>query len=340
MSTLLEQVYRTLATGQTLSGEALAQGLGVTRSAVWKAIETLRDLGLSIEAQTQRGYRLATPVQPLDAAALRAALQPVAGNLHALEVRWSTLSTNAELLAASMPPVGQFDVLLVEHQSAGRGRRGRVWRSALGNSVCLSVATSFDPTPRDLPALTLVIGLSVRAALQRCGATGIALKWPNDLVLVQRDAEGHPVLAKLGGILVELRAEAAGPAHVVIGLGLNLRLDPAARSEIAATGNLAAALADCGVDPLQRNALIACVLESMLQAVTRFAAQGFAPFRAAWPEADALRGESVRVSGTGAERAGTAVGIDAHGALQLRTAQGEEFSITAGEISVRRSGAA
>ena len=73
MSTLLEQVYRTLATGQTLSGEALAQGLGVTRSAVWKAIETLRGLGLSIEAQTQRGYRLSSPVQPLDAATLRTA---------------------------------------------------------------------------------------------------------------------------------------------------------------------------------------------------------------------------------------------------------------------------
>ncbi|MBU3673192.1 MAG: biotin--[acetyl-CoA-carboxylase] ligase [Sinobacteraceae bacterium] len=338
MSTLLEQVYRTLATGQTLSGEALAQGLGVTRSAVWKAIETLRDLGLSIEAQTQRGYRLTSPVQALDAAALRAALQPVAEQLHSLEVRWSAPSTNAELLAAAAPPVGQFDVLLVEHQSAGRGRRGRAWRSALGDSVCLSVATSFDPTPRDLPALTLVIGLSVRAALQRCGAKGIGLKWPNDLVLVQRDAEGQAVLAKLGGILVELRAEAAGPAHVVIGVGLNLRLDPAVRSDIATTGNLPAALAECGVDPLQRNALIACVLESMMQGVLRFAAQGFAPFRAVWAEADALRGEAVRVSGAGAERTGTAMGIDAQGALQLRTAQGEELGITAGEVSVRRSG--
>ena len=201
MSTLLEQVYRTLATGQTLSGEALAQGLGVTRSAVWKAIETLRGLGLSIEAQTQRGYRLASPVQPLDAATLRTALQALSDRLHSLEVRWSAPSTNAELLAAPAPPVGQFDVLLVEHQSAGRGRRGRAWRSALGDSVCLSVATSFDPTPRDLPALTLVIGLSVRAALQRCGASGVGLKWPNDLVLMQLDATGQRTRAKLGGIL-------------------------------------------------------------------------------------------------------------------------------------------
>ena len=95
MSTLLEQVYRTLATGQTLSGESLAQGLGVTRSAVWKAIETLRSLGLSIEAQTQRGYRLASPVQPLDAATLRTALQALSDRLHSLEVRWSTAPTNA-----------------------------------------------------------------------------------------------------------------------------------------------------------------------------------------------------------------------------------------------------
>ena len=338
MSTLLEQFYRTLATGQTLSGEALAQGLGVTRSAVWKAIETLRGLGLSIEAQTQRGYRLASPVQPLDAPTLRTALQALSDRLNSLEVRWSAPSTNAELLAAPAPPVGQFDVLLVEHQSAGRGRRGRAWRSALGDSVCLSVATSFDPTPRDLPALTLVIGLSVRAALQRCGASGVGLKWPNDLVLMHPDATGQRTLAKLGGILVELRAEAAGPAHVVIGLGLNLRLDANARSEIAATGNIAAALADCGIDPQQRNALIGCVLESMVRSVGQFAAQGFEPFRAVWAEADALRGESVRVSGAGAERLGVAAGIDAHGALQLLTAEGAQIGITAGEVSVRRSG--
>jgi BirA family biotin operon repressor/biotin-[acetyl-CoA-carboxylase] ligase len=304
---------------------------------VWKAIETLRQLGLSIEAQTQRGYRLTSPVQPLDAATLRAALHPVDHQLHSLEVRWSASSTNAELLAAAAPPVGQFDILLVEHQSAGRGRRGRTWRSSLGDSLCLSVATSFDPTPRDLPALTLVIGLAVRGALQRCGATGVALKWPNDLVLAQQDDNGQGVLAKLGGILVELRAEAAGPAHVVIGLGLNLRLDATARSEIASAGNLAAALADCGVDPQQRNALVACILESMLQAVSQFTLQGFAPFRAAWAEADALRGASVRVSGAGAERAGIAMGIDAQGALQLRMSEGELVSITAGEVSVRRS---
>jgi BirA family biotin operon repressor/biotin-[acetyl-CoA-carboxylase] ligase len=337
MSTLLEQVYRTLATGQTLSGEALAKGLGVTRSAIWKAIESLRQLGLSIEAQTQRGYRLTSPVQPLDADYLRSALHSVAHQLHSLEVRWSAPSTNAELLAAGAPPVGQFDVLLVEHQSAGRGRRGRAWRSTLGDSLCLSVATSFDPTPRDLPALTLVIGLAVRGALRRCGATAVALKWPNDLVLVQQGDNGQGVLAKLGGILVELRAEAAGPAHVVIGLGLNLRLDASARSEIADTGNLAAALADCGVDPQQRNALVACILESMLQAVSQFAAQGFAPFRTAWAEADALRGEPVRVSGAGPERTGIAMGIDAQGAMQLRTSEGEQVSVTAGEVSVRRS---
>ena len=337
MSTLLEQVYRTLATGQTLSGEALAQGLGVTRSAVWKAIETLRGLGLAIEAQTQRGYRLAAPVQPLDAAALRAGLRSVHDRLHSLEVRWSAPSTNAELLAAVAPPVGQFDVLLVEHQSAGRGRRGRTWRSSLGDSICLSLATSFDPTPRDLPALTLVIGLSVRAALQRCGAAGVALKWPNDLVLAHQDATGQRTLAKLGGILVELRAEAAGPAHVVIGLGLNLRLDATARSEIAATGNVAAALADAGVDPQQRNALTASIIESIMQAVGKFAAQGFEPFRAAWAEVDVLCGEAVRVSGSGADRVGIAMGIDAHGALQLRTDTGEQIGITAGEVSVRRS---
>ena len=145
---LTQRVFAALADGAVHSGEALAATAGVTRSAVWKAIETLRADGLAIEAATNRGYRLAASCEALDAAALRAALSPQAApRLRRLEVVWETGSTNADLLAAAAPPVGSWDALLAENQRGGRGRRGRVWRAALGDSLCVSLVTAFEPLP-------------------------------------------------------------------------------------------------------------------------------------------------------------------------------------------------
>lgn len=333
---LAQRVFAALADGGERSGEALAAHAGVTRSAVWKAIEALRADGLAIEAATNRGYRLAAPTEALDAAKLRAALAPVpAARLRHLQISWETGSTNADLLAAPPPPVGLWDVLLAENQRGGRGRRGRVWRAALGDSLCLSLVTALDPLPRDLSAATLVVGVCVLRALQARGARGLALKWPNDLVVVCDDG----ALAKAGGILVELRAEAAGPAQVVVGIGLNLRAPVGLAAELAAQqggGALPpAGLEGCGVAVAQRNAVAAAVISECIEGLAAFAASGFAPFRAAWRGADALRDRPVRVQDAGGQRGGTARGIDDNGALLLEDATGLRQALIAGEVSVR-----
>lgn len=332
---LAQRVFAALADGEVRSGEALAARTGVTRSAVWKAIETLRADGLAIEAATNRGYRLAAPTEALDAAVLRAALVPAAAaRLRHLEVRWETGSTNADLLAAPPPPVGVWDVLLAENQRGGRGRRGRVWRAALGDSLCLSLVTAFEPLPRDLPAATLVVGVCVLRALQAHGAQGLALKWPNDIVGVAADG----ALAKAGGILVELRAEAAGPAQVVVGIGLNLRARAALAAGLAAAQDGAlppAGLEACGVAAAQRNAVAAAVISECVDGLAAFASSGFAPFRTAWRAADALRDRAVRAQDAAGAREGVARGIDDGGALLLEDAAGRRHALVAGEVSVR-----
>ncbi len=324
---LAQRAFAALADGEFHSGESLAESAGVTRSAVWKAIEALRELGVEIDAVTHRGYRLRHASAALDAAAIGAALDPPArAALRRLEVEWSLPSSNAALLAREPPPPGACDVLLVEHQSAGRGRRGRSWLAPLGGSLALSIGASFDPLPRELSSLSLAVGLCVRRALLARGARDLALKWPNDLL-----AGGD----KLGGILIELRAESGGPAYVVIGIGLNLRLAAGARDAVAATGTRAADLAGAGGDPADRNAIAAAVIGECLHGIERFAREGFAVFAAEWAAADALQGRAVRVLAGNTEQHGIARGIDPGGALRLELPDGRVVAVVSGEVSVR-----
>jgi BirA family biotin operon repressor/biotin-[acetyl-CoA-carboxylase] ligase len=323
-----QRTFAALADGAFHSGEALAEAAGVTRSAVWKSIESLRELGVPIEAVTHRGYRRRQPSAALDAARIAAALEPaLQPALRRLDVEWSLPSTNAALLERGPPPPGQCDVLLAEHQSAGRGRRGRSWLAPLGGSLCLSVGASFDPLPRELSSLSLAIGVCTLRALAARGARGLQLKWPNDLVTPA---------GKAGGILIDLRAESGGPAFVVIGIGLNLQLGDADLAAVAATGTAAIDLRSVGVEPADRNGLAAALAGEYLRGLAQFAQSGLAPFAAEWREADALRDRDVRVvAGAGGDVLGVARGIDAAGALVLERPDGTRQPVVSGEVSVR-----
>src|SRR5690606_6599169 len=195
----------------------LAARLGVSRAAVWKQIRRLRELGLPVEARAGQGYRLAGPVELLDAARISDELGAAGRRrLGDLAVHWQIDSTSSELLrrAATDPRDGL--ACLAEVQSAGRGRRGRAWRTPLGGGLALSLLKRFDDGMGALGGLSLVAGVAAVRALADCGIAGVGLKWPNDLY-----AQGR----KLGGILVELGGDATGPCHAVIGIGLNLRID-------------------------------------------------------------------------------------------------------------------
>jgi BirA family transcriptional regulator, biotin operon repressor / biotin---[acetyl-CoA-carboxylase] ligase len=326
---LLQRVYAALGAGGFHSGESLAAGEGVTRSAVWKAIEGLRELGVEIEAVTHRGYRLAHPAVALDAAAIRAALPANSlALLQQVEVAWSVGSTNAELLARPPPAPGRVEALLAEHQDAGRGRRGRSWLAPVGGSLCLSLGAWFQTLPRELPTLSLAIGVCALRALESLGAQGLALKWPNDLLVRGR---------KAGGILIEMRAEAQGPGHVVIGAGFNLRLPAALAERIAASGTQPTDLATAGLDVTDRNRIAAALVGAMVSGLDAFVRDGFAPFAAEWAAADALRDQPVRILGAVADEArdGVARGIDAQGNLLVERADGHREVVNSGEVSVR-----
>jgi BirA family biotin operon repressor/biotin-[acetyl-CoA-carboxylase] ligase len=331
-ATLVQRVFNALADGAVHSGEQLAAGHGVTRSAVWKAVGVLQQLGVAIEATPNRGYRLAAPIVPLEAGQIRARLAPeVRARLRHGEVAWSLASTNSELLAPAANAArgelhaGRFDFLAAEYQSAGRGRNARQWFAPPGGALCLSLGWSFASLPKSASALSLAVGVCALRALAAIAPLAVRLKWPNDLVVGDR---------KLGGVLMELRAEGSGPAYVVIGIGINCALGGELTRRVQATGAEPVDLATLGLVSCDRNQLAALLLDHIVRGVVEFEQAGLAVFAADWTAADALAGRVVTVKLSDGEFVGHARGIDADGALCV---QGNEAlrRFNSGEVSVR-----
>ncbi|HSX61381.1 MAG TPA: biotin--[acetyl-CoA-carboxylase] ligase [Tahibacter sp.] len=313
-----------LADGRSWSGSDLAQRFGVTRAAVWKRLDELREAGLPLAAVAGRGYRLERPLALLDAAAIRAALpgalRPRFGEI---EVHWAIDSTSSELLRSAAKR-GDLAVCLAEQQSAGRGRRGRQWQSPLLCNVYLSLLRRFDRGMGSLAGLSLAAGVAVARALERCGAPALGLKWPNDVLAGD---------AKLAGILVELGGEFLGPCHAVIGVGVNVYLPEAVRNAIdqpvADLASICAALPS-------RNDVVAALLAEFARALDAFAAEGFAALRDDFAQRDRLRGRTLALSDADGVRHGIGAGVDARGALLLQ--QGDTIaSFDSAEVTVRQA---
>lgn len=311
-----------LATGVPATGPTLAAALGISRAAVWKQVEALRDAGLAIATDT-RGYRLAEPLQLLTAAAIESLLPAsVRKRLGALETRWRLDSTSSEILrrAASLP---DLSFVFAEWQDAGRGRRGRTWRSPPATNLQFSLLKRFAGGYAALAGLSLAVGVAAVQALEDCGVRGVQLKWPNDLV------HGD---AKLAGILVELGGEFMGPCHAVIGIGLNLRVPAVLRAALDRPCTDLATL--CDGAPPARAALAAALITRLLPLLDAFDAHGFAAMADAWLCRDALAGRALRVEGARETFEGVGAGVDARGALRVRTADGTRV-VDSAEVSVR-----
>jgi BirA family biotin operon repressor/biotin-[acetyl-CoA-carboxylase] ligase len=319
------ELLRLLADGELHSGEDLAAVLAVSRAAVWKQLRQLSVWGIECTGERGHGYRLAQPLDLLDAAAIRQGmLQFATDRLRNLVVHEAIASTSDALLAIDDLPPGRFDACLAEFQTAGRGRRGRRWLAPFGSGLCLSVNWCFRDAPAALGALSLAAGVAVLRVLERQGVCGAGLKWPNDIV-----HEGR----KLGGILIDLRGEAAGPAYVVIGIGLNLRLPARTREALQAEGIEAVDLAAIGATP-RRSAAAGALVGELVLALEEFEARGFAAFAEEWRDADALAGRLVRVLQGEQAQDGVARGVDQDGALLL-DAGGTRRRVLSGEVTVR-----
>ena len=318
-----EKVLELLRTAQgELSGEQISRALGVSRAAVWKAIEQLRQDGFEIAASTRRGYRLTFAPDTLSAARIAARLEghPWSAQLH---VMVSVDSTNNYLkaLAAQVAPDGTSAI--ADRQTAGRGRRGRSFFSPEGQGLYLSVLLRPQARPDQLMHLTAMSAVAAsRAVASVCGRRP-GIKWTNDLVFGTR---------KLAGILTELSvvAETMETDYVVVGIGVNCAQSafPEELREIATSIRM-----ECGT-PVDRCALAAALLREFSRMEDALMTQRDAWLRE-FAENCVTIGRDVRILRAGTERAAHADGIGPEAELLVTYPDGTKDAVTSGEVSVR-----
>lgn len=314
-------LLRLLSDGSFHSGEAMGDALGVSRAAVWKSIQGLMADGLNIHAVTGRGYRLASPLDFLDQDSILAEMNDAARSLLSEMEIHDCIDSTSRLLLEKECRSGQ--VCIAEQQTAGKGRRGRAWISSYGASINMSIAWRYEQGPAVLSGLSLAIGIAVARTLESMGATGIGLKWPNDIFCKDR---------KLGGILIEVTGESNGPCQMITGIGLNINLSADADHEIEQPWvNLTSAIP--AID-ISRNHLIALLLNDILPLLASFNENSLGSLLHDWRRFDICYGRQVNLHIADNVITGMALGINATGALMLEDEHGvREFQ--SGEVSLR-----
>ncbi len=327
------------------SGEALSQEYGISRAQVWKDVETLRARGYQIEAAPGGGYRLC-------GAPDRLYPEEIA---HGLTTRWlakhvhyfdETDSTNRVALDLAREGAPHGTAVVAEGQSAGRGRLGRRFHSPPYLNLYTSIVLRPELSLPDAPAWTLASAVAVadtvaeaidaslaqRAEGERRPSGGddaVEIKWPNDVLVDGR---------KACGILLELAAEATRVAFLVLGIGVNLNVDPATfPEEFRASATSLSAHTGRPIDRAAFARALYTRLERMLDACAVTGFRGILPrFEARFR----MRGRRVRVRELdGSEQEGWVHGIDDDGALRLALASGAQVRFLAGDVSLAKESA-
>jgi BirA family transcriptional regulator, biotin operon repressor / biotin---[acetyl-CoA-carboxylase] ligase len=315
-------LLRLLADGEFHSGEVLARQLGMSRASVNNALRGMDACGLTLYSVRGRGYRLASPLQWLDAGRINSHLGKLRKNFH-IEVLDSAPSSNILLLQRAAQGAENGSVLAVEWQSGGRGRRGRAWHSGLGSALTFSLLWRFDCGLSALSGLSLAVGVALIRALHKLGVSGVSLKWPNDILSEK---------GKLAGILIEAQGDMLGPSAVVVGIGLNLFLPQQVSCRI---DQPATCLMDMLDEMPERNYLLAVLLRELHGVLCEFGAQGFAALRTEWERYHVFQNRQIQLllpDGDGVM--GIVRGVTDVGALELETKQGMR-KFDAGEICLR-----
>ncbi|MCU7878397.1 MAG: bifunctional biotin--[acetyl-CoA-carboxylase] ligase/biotin operon repressor BirA [Candidatus Thiodiazotropha sp. (ex Lucinoma borealis)] len=314
-----------LADGQFHSGQELGQLLNISRSAVWKKLQQIKQVyNLEIDAVTGRGYRLREPLDLLNQdTILQLLTNEGLEQLPTLHLHASIDSTNEWLMQRAGMGVNSGSVCLAEQQLAGKGRHGRRWISPFGRNIYLSMLWHFELPPIQMAGLSLASAIAVLRLLHQLNCSEAGLKWPNDIVWHNK---------KLAGLLLEITGEASGPSHVVIGVGLNTWL-----------GTQGGVIDQPWVDlntipdivPYTRNELASKLILHLRDVIQQYQANGLTSFIDEWQRHDLLLGKDVVIRSHSQSHKGEHVGIDSSGAIRIRS-KGHEQVFHAGEVSLRK----
>jgi len=316
-------LIKLLASGQFCSGEFLGSQLGISRAAIWKKIKKLECFGLHCESLKGKGYRIPGGLNLLDKKQLEQIVnEDLASGSVELDLRLQVGSTNTIALEMSEQAVPSGYVCLAEQQLAGRGRLGRTWVSPFARNIYLSMLWRFPAGAGSLDGLSLVVGLAVVRTLKRCGLDGVGLKWPNDVLVLDK---------KIAGILLEMQGDATGACSVVIGVGLNVTMPAAASEQITQPWT------DIGshLDKVDRNKVVGYLITEIYNALATFQREGFLSSKQEWERHDTFRGQAVSVYLGDQLVNGVADGISERGEFRLKVGESTHV-FSGGEVTIRR----
>ena len=309
-----------------VSGEEIASRLGISRTAVWKHIQELREAGYEIESRSRNGYRLMGSPDRLLPAEIERHLQTEILGRHIVYSE-STQSTNEDAKKLAAAGAADGTVVVTEFQGDGHGRLARGWFSPYGKGALFSVILRPQfALPQEAPKFTLLAAVAVVKAMKSCGVEA-GIKWPNDVLI-----DGK----KSTGILTDMSAAMECINYIVIGIGVNVNTDAADfPEEVRKKATSMKLAAGHSIDRARFVGELLNILERLLHQAQR---EGFAPILDAWRRDSITLGQDVRVIGMNeavdATFEGRAVDIDAYGALLVDTPQGQR-RVLAGDVSIR-----
>ena len=304
-----------------ISGQALAEALGVSRQAVWKGINALRESGCVIESAPNKGYRLTSLPAYINEAAIRKHLATsiIGKNLIVLD---SVGSTNDYLKRLGSDGCENGTVVTTREQTSGKGRLGRVWQSKRDENLAFSILLRPKLTPRDAMPVTPLAGLAVCKALRKTTGLDCKIKWPNDIIVGKK---------KLVGILTEMSAEFDAVEYVVTGIGVNVdqiefpeEIAYKATSILLETGR-----------HYDKNRLLAALLKQIEREFTRNNLELTPEALDEYVSLCATLGRSVTFKKGERTLSGAAVGVTSAGELRVMLSDGTVRTLNSGEVTVQ-----
>jgi BirA family biotin operon repressor/biotin-[acetyl-CoA-carboxylase] ligase len=323
-----DQVLQMLRKSQDgpISGEEISRQLGVSRTAVWKHISSLREEGHQVISKSKVGYVLVDSPDLLYPLEIMSQVDEGSFGSNII-YREEVGSTNN--LAKEEADRGAFHgtVVLAERQMAGKGRRGRIWSSGTNKGIWMSMILRPSFSPQLAPRLTFVAAIAVIRAVEKVSGIKLELKWPNDVYCRGK---------KVAGILTEMKAELDLIDYVVIGIGFNVnQLEEDFDQELQ---EIATSLIMISGRQFNRQELVVNVLREFAYWYQIFAGNGFAPVLSEWKEWDITIGKQVIVKEVTRQYPGVARGVDEDGNLLVEDDLGKLHRVYSGEVSIRFNG--
>ena len=318
-----EEILRLLRSADGyISGQELCNRFGVSRTAVWKAINQLKEAGYEIEAQQNKGYRLMAAPDLMTEAEIKSLMHTewVAKEVLYFDTIDST-NTKAQELAETGYPSGTL--VVADKQESGKGRRGRSWVSPSGTGIFMTLMIKPDINPNNASMLTLVAALAVAKAITSVTGEEALIKWPNDIVVNGK---------KVCGILTEMNAQFDYINHIVVGIGINVHNEsfPEEISQMASS-----LMIEAGGKRFHRAQIIAETMSYFEQYYDTFLkTQDLSALVREYDELLVNRNKSVRVLDPKEPFDGKAMGITPKGELIVETWESRKL-VSSGEVSVR-----